>query len=92
MYAEGGECFGANIKNHCDEYPFNKSMQGGEANYILGKVSLKLINGSDNSEGGGVFGRMIIQDGTQNNDKFLVFSSPEAIKSVYITRKGKVEF
>lgn len=92
VYSVGGECYGSNRSKHCDEYPFNKSHEGGGLNYDRGMVSLRLINGSHNSGGGGVFGRMVQQDGTANHDKFLVFASNVIPKSLYLTRKGKVGF
>ncbi|MCL5768198.1 Ig-like domain-containing protein [Acinetobacter sp. ANC5681] len=73
----------------CDEYPFASAQQGGESNYLLGEVSLKLIDGSTNESGGRLLGRMYRKDGTSHGDNYLVLASNLYPISFYITRKGK---
>lgn len=43
---------------HCDEYPFNKTMQGGAFGYPE-VVSLRLIEANHNLRGGGAFGAFL---------------------------------
>ena len=76
-------------KGDCDEYPFNSTEEGGESNYKLGGVSLRMINSSCNQIGGCYLGRMYDEDNTANEDPFLTVADPFFPLSFYMTRKGK---
>lgn len=76
----------------CDEYPFNSSFEGGETNYALGGVSLRMIKAEHNNLGGRYLGNMYRKDKTQVGDKFLVMASPQLPESFYMTRKGQIRF
>lgn len=52
-----GNIAGVSLKD-CDEYPFASSVEGGQMNYNLGKVSLRLIDSQQNRAAGRVLGAM----------------------------------
>lgn len=56
-YATDPRCVSANMDNHCDEYPFQRTAQGGPT--ATPPVSLKVINGLDNTTQGGQYGWFI---------------------------------
>jgi hypothetical protein len=56
----------------CDEYPFGVALEGGAINYAAGKVSLKLIDGTDNQVGGGTFSTFLEFCGVEGFARFKV--------------------
>ena len=56
----------------CDEYPFYRTWEGGQTNYLAGKVSVKLVDGAANLRAGGVYGSFIQACGISANEQFKV--------------------
>jgi transglutaminase-like putative cysteine protease len=66
------------MAGQCDEYPFGKTFEGGAINYAAGKVSIKLINASDNLVGGGTLRQFLGQCGVFSFEQFKVTIVPGA--------------
>ncbi len=79
------ECKGRSRTNQCDEYPFGISDQGGPGNYVLGGVSLRLINGTDNSRGGNRLKRFFVECQVSSSDQFNKWFGVLAFSSVPTT-------
>lgn len=80
----------------CDEYPFDKSTQGGEANYARLGVSLRLLDTGESSRTGGFLSSFysaarLSPDGVSPQSRFIVLGIPGA-KSFYTDRSGTVHF
>ncbi|UXI70443.1 RHS repeat-associated core domain-containing protein [Tahibacter amnicola] len=81
-------------KSACDEFPFASARQGGPVNYMLGSVSLQLLD-RDESSRTGPFIRdfykygAIARDGFSPTSRFFAFGAPGA-KSFFIDRNGLV--
>ncbi|MEO6687855.1 MAG: RHS repeat-associated core domain-containing protein [Dokdonella sp.] len=78
----------------CDEYPFATSRQGGPANYVLGTVSLRLLDLGESSATGNFLNDFygtagISPDGISKFSRFIALGIPGS-RSFFTDRKGVV--
>jgi RHS repeat-associated protein len=78
----------------CDEYPFATTRQGGPANYVLGTVSLRLLDLDESSATGNFLNAFygtagISPDGISKYSRFIALGIPGS-RSFYTDRKGTV--
>lgn len=74
---------------NCDEYPMQSTLQGGERNYSLGRVSLKWVVGSENQYVGAHFGGMTRAMKKSKNYNFWVITTTSFPTSGLPLAKGK---
>jgi RHS repeat-associated protein len=83
------------VRGTCDEYPFSTTLQGGEANFNNGGVSLRMVSTIEQSIQGGQikafygFAR-ISQDGHSMESKFVAVGQAGS-RSYAINRNGEVK-
>ncbi len=84
--ASAPECQGRSRANQCDEYPFGISDQGGRDNYLAGRVSLKLINGGDNSRGGNRLRNFFRECGVTHNNQYKKWFGVLSVPDLPVTK------
>ena len=57
---------------HCDEYPYNSTFEGGTDNFDLGNVSVRLVNGAESRMQGRFIKKFYDNAPVGNGDTFLV--------------------
>jgi len=71
---------------HCDEYPYNSTLEGGTENFNLGNVSVRLVSGHESR----MQGKFILKSYTRSpinvGDKFVVI--PIGSTSGYFDKRG----
>jgi hypothetical protein len=83
---------GGGTGKDCDEYPFNSAVQGGKANWINGRVSLKPVRSDHNQAAG----RDVLQNKLYGpcrikaNGRYGVVSDPSIPRSFAICGNGRL--
>lgn len=80
----------------CDEYPFASTRQGGPANYMLGSVSLRLLDLSESNGTRNFINRFysvssISRDGVSKESRFVAIGAPGS-RSFFTDRQGVVHY
>ena len=57
---------------HCDEYPYNSAFEGGTDNYLLGNVSVRLVDATESRRQGRFIKKFYGKASVGNGDTFLV--------------------
>jgi len=59
-------------KQHCDEYPYNSTLQGGTENFNLGNISVRLVPADESNKQGGFIRSFYSKAPVDMSDNFLV--------------------
>jgi hypothetical protein len=71
---------------HCDEYPYNSAFEGGTDNYLLGNVSVRLVDATESRRQGRFINKFYGKSPISNGDTFLVI--PFGGTSGFFDKKG----
>ena len=71
---------------HCDEYPYNSSLEGGTQNFNMGNVSVRLVNGDESRSQGRFIRKFYSKSHISNGESFMVI--PLGGVSGFFDKKG----
>jgi hypothetical protein len=73
------ECVGLPTHLDCDEFPENRTYQGGSRGAAVHRPSLEPVNWIDNQQLGGRFGNFVVGCGIQDGEAFLEVPLPPVL-------------
>ena len=76
-------------KQACDEYPYNSSIQGGNSNYHLSNVSIRLVPARESNQQGGFISKFYNKNGLSSGSGLPFLVAPFGGDSGYFDNKWR---